>query len=286
MKQQILALALATVLLAACGGEKAKTENDSLPIVADSVDEAATTKEFKTFTVKDQLCFVVHDEELGPEYETYYVRERFSVVWPEEGMMTEKAMKELMSFYFNVEPTTDIKKGVAEWRDNVIHKVPGEMVKNIDEDKPYSYSEVNSTCSQSGNIATFFIGYGNYDIGAIHGLYGEQYLTVDVESGEIVNLDDLIDTSRLCRVVARAIHELDDNSDIQGCLFDEYINAKEMPMTMNFFIDSAHTSINVVYDLYHITPYCCGIQHVALPVKWLSKQVSFTPYGRRLLGMR
>ena len=261
MKQQILALALATALLAACGGEKTKTENDSLPIVADSVDEAATTKEFKTFTVKDQLCFVVHDEELGPEYETYYVRERFSVVWPEEGMMTEKAMKELMSL------------------------VPGEMVKNIDEDKPYSYSEMNSTCSQSGNIATFFIGYGNYDIGAIHGLYGEQYLTVDVESGEIVNLDDLIDTSRLCRVVARAIHELDENSDIQGCLFDEYINTKEMPMTMNFFIDSAHTSINVVYDLYHITPYCCGIQHVALPVKWLSKYVTLTPYAKKLFGI-
>jgi predicted small secreted protein len=33
MKQQILALALATALLAACGGENTKT--DSLPIVAD-----------------------------------------------------------------------------------------------------------------------------------------------------------------------------------------------------------------------------------------------------------
>ena len=165
MKRLIFTLSLAAALFTACGGDNSKTENDSQPAATDSVAQATPIKEFKTFTVSDKLCFIVHDEEpFAPEFATYYVRKRFAVEWPEEGMMTDKAMKELLSNYFNVDPTTDIKKAVAEWRDNVIHNTPGEKVKEIDEDMPYEYSEMHSDCRQDSNIATFSISYGDYNI--------------------------------------------------------------------------------------------------------------------------
>jgi hypothetical protein len=284
MKQLILTLALAATLLAACGGESAKTESDS-QIQDSALDSAVPMKEFKTFTVSDKLCFMIHDEEpFAPEFENYGVRERFSVEWPEEGMMTEKAMRELMNYYFGPEAPADIKKAVSRWRENVKNEYGGKMVKEVNEDLPYSYHELHSDCRQDGNLATFFITYGNYEIGAIHGMYAECYVTVDVETGEIVHLSDLLDTTRLGYAIARAIQDLDVNSETRDCLFDEYQNADEMPMTENFFIDSTRSTINVIYDLYHITPYCCGVQTITLPIFWLSKHLKLTPYAKQLFG--
>lgn len=285
MKRLIFTLSLAAALFTACGGDNSKTENDSQPAATDSVAQATPIKEFRTFTVSDKLCFIVHDEEpFAPEFATYYVRKRFAVEWPEEGMMTDKAMKELLSNYFNVDPTTDIKKAVAEWRDNVIHNTPGEKVKEIDEDMPYEYSEMHSDCRQDSNIATFSISYGDYNIGAIHGMYAERYLTVDVETGEVIHLSDLLDVKRIGYAVARAIQDLDVNSEIFDCLFDEYKEVNEMPLSETFFIDSTHSTINIIYDPYEITPYCCGVQRVCLPIFWLSKHLKLTPYAKQLFG--
>ena len=43
-------------------------------------------------------------------------------------------------------------------------------------------------------------------------------------------------------------------------------------------------SDTVSYDLYHIQPYACGIPSVVLPIFWLSKHVSLTPFAKRLFG--
>lgn len=287
MKHTILPLFIAAALMTACGGknkpsEEAKPQDSLQEPLMESV---SMVKEFRTFTVSDCLCFVVNEPDpFEPEYTTTGVKDEFSIAWPETGMMTDRAMKELMSHYFGPDASIDIKRAVNNWRQKTIAEY-GNPVKKIDEDRSFSYSEMNSTCRQDSNLATFIINYGNYNIGAAHGMYALQYVTVDVESGDIIHLQDLIDTTRLGYAVARAIQDLDVNSDTRDCLFDEYQNVNVMPVNPNFFIDSTRSSINVVYDLYEITPYCCGIQTVSLPVRWLTRYITLTPYAKRLFGL-
>lgn len=242
-----------------------------------------TKKEFKTFTVSDELCFVIYNEDFREwhGYYPYYEKCSYSVKWPDKGMMSDKAMKELMAFYFNVEPTTDINKACKEWREHVINQTTGQIVKSIDENKSYAFSEVSSECRQDGNIATFNILHNSYLIGAAHGFEVEICVTVDVATGEIIHLVDLIDTSRLGYVIARAIQDLEVNSDIKECLFDQ--NVDEIPCSDNFFIDSTHSAIYIGYTPYDITPYACGMQWVCLPIYWLSKHTSLTPYAKKIL---
>jgi hypothetical protein len=282
MKQLIITLSLAAVLMTACGGESKKTE----ALDRDSIHDTAAPalKEFKTFTLSDQLCFIVDEEDpVAPEFKTTGVKEKYSIVCPEKGMMTDDAMAELADLYFGSGASSDFREAASAWRKKIIESY-SKPVKSFDEDLPHSYAEMSSSCRQDSNLATFIISYANYNVGAAHGMHSVQYVTVDVETGNIIHLPDLIDTSRLGYAVARAIQDLDVNSDTRECLFDEYQNVDVMPSSYNFFIDSTRSTINIVYELYHITPYCCGIQTVVLPIFWLSKHLTLTPYAKRLFG--
>ena len=246
----------------------------------------ANAQQFKTITVSDKLCFMSYDDEdFFEDVDSIGVRDSFSIVWPAKGMMTEKAMKELMTYYFHNESgSTDIQRAARNWREQVLNEYGGNRVDNINEQFPYSEHSMSSTCEQHGKLATFIIHYYNYEVGAAHGLYAEQDVVVDVKTGKIIPLHDLIDTSNLGRIVARAVQDLVVNSDVQTNLFDEYKEADELPVSTNFFIDSTLSVIYVVYDLYHIAPYCYGLQTIALPVYWLSKYTTLTPYAKRLFG--
>ena len=276
MKKLATGLILTVALL--MGG---KAEAQSKGKIQSSVPIA---KEFKTYTLHDKVCFVLYNViQDFPEFDTCGARESYSIVWPAEGMMTDDAKSELLSHYFYTEtPSTDIKQAARNWREMVQNQYDGQLVDSVDENYPSSFSEMNSICRQDGKIATFIIDYYNYELGAAHGMYATEYVTVDVERGEIVHLSDLLDTANLGKVVARAIQDLNVNSEVQSNLFDEYRDVDEMPLSLNFFIDSTHSTINVVYDLYHIAPYCYGLQTVVLPVSWLSKQISLTPYANLL----
>ena len=110
-------------------------------------------------------------------------------------------------------------------------------------------------------------------------------LTVDIETGNAIHLTDLVtDTNLFCEAVARAIQDLDVNSDVYESLFEEFMDTNRMPLPSNFTIDSARNSINVYYGIYEIAAYCYGIQVVNLPIFWLSKHVPLTPYCKRLFG--
>lgn len=266
MKRIYFALAVAIVLIVGCKHE---------------------TKEFTTFHMEDSVC-IYHSD--GPDDEwPIYVANSYSIEWPAEGLLSAEAMRELMIHCFNDSVTTDVEQAAKKWLMTLWatddETLTGEVVDAIPDTVMFSTAQLETFCMQDSTLATFVIKYEDYWAGAAHGVYGVDYLTIDKETGNVVHLDDLVvDTNLLCEAVARAIQDLDVNKDIRDCLFDEFRDAERMPMPQTFLVDSARNSIIVLYGIYAITPYCCGIQSVVLPIFWLSKHVGLTPYAKRLFG--
>ena len=264
-KKLTVTLALAALLLAGCNHDK----------------------EFATSGMADSLCLYYSD---GPDDPwPIYEKNSYSVAWPAEGTLSAAAQRELMALCFGDSTAANVDEAAQRWLRRIWftddESLQGEVIGAIADTIMYSYVNLKSTCRADSVLATFTVNTESYGAGAAHGMYSSHTLTVDLESGNVVRLTDLVgDTNLFCQAIARAIFDLDANRDIRECLFDEYQNADRMPMPASFFIDSARNNITVSYDLYHIQPYACGIPSVVLPIFWLSKHVALTPYAKRLFG--
>lgn len=242
-------------------------------------------KEFATRPLADSLCLYYSD---GPDDPwPIYEKNSYSVAWPAEGTLSTAAQRELMALCFGDSAAASADEAAQRWLRRIWftddESLQGEVIGAIADTIEYSYVHLESTCRTDSALATFTVNTESYGAGAAHGLYSSHTLTVDLESGNVVRLTDLVtDTNLLCEAIARAIFDLDANKDIRECLFDEYQGADRMPMPADFFVDSARNNITVSYDLYHIQPYACGIPSVVLPIFWLSKHVALTPYAKRL----
>lgn len=268
---------LAVSLLAGCNHETKTEAEGQMP-------------EFETTTFSGERCLVVTG---GWLLDASEVRNSYSVVWPAEGLLSPAAMRELMYLYFADSTSANFEEASDRWLDDVEYLVGDDgdcrvqKVESIDttDEGGYTYFHLESSCTTDSALAVFLVRTSTYNEGAAHGLYSCDYLTVDRETGNVVHLADLVtDTNLLCEAIAHAIQDLEVNKETRECLFDEFRNADRMPMPGGFFVDSARNGINVLYGLYHITPYACGIQTVTLPIFWLSKHVSLTPYAKRLFG--
>ena len=270
MKRSTLCFALAALLMAGCSHDK----------------------EFTTHSISGTQCYLLtYDEQMGPWGNTLALKKTFEVEWPAKGFLSANAERELIKLCFDDSTSTNVDEAAREWLtkpyiyvdDGVAPNV--ETVDTLDESREYSYMAVRCNSTHDSSLATFHVGIETFGAGAAHGIYSSHTLTVDLESGNVVRLTDLVsDTNLLCQAIARAIFDLEANKDIRECLFDEYRNADRMPMPASFFVDSARNNITVSYDLYHIQPYACGIPSVVLPIFWLSKHVELTPYAKRLFG--
>ena len=244
-------------------------------------------KDFATRTLSDSLCLYYSD---GPDDPwPIYEKNSYSVAWPAAGTLSTAAQRELMALCFGDSASASADEAAQRWLRRIWftddESLQGEVIGAIADTIEYSYVHLESTCRTDSALATFTVNTESYGAGAAHGLYSSHTLTVDLESGNVVRLTDLVsDTNLLCEAIARAIFDLDANRDVRECLFDEYQGADRMPMPADFFVDSARNNITVSYDLYHIQPYACGIPSVVLPIFWLSKHVALTPYAKRLFG--
>ena len=244
-------------------------------------------KEFATRTMADSLCLYYSD---GPDDPwPIYEKNSYSVAWPAAGTLSTAAQRELMALCFVDSTSASADEAAQRWLRRIWftddESLQGEVIGAIADTIEYSYVHLESTCRTDSALATFTVNTESYGAGAAHGLYSSHTLTVDLESGNVVRLTDLVtDTNLLCEAIARAIFDLDANRDVRECLFDEYQGADRMPMPADFFVDSARNNITVSYDLYHIQPYACGIPSIVLPIFWLSKHVALTPYAKRLFG--
>ena len=242
-------------------------------------------KEFATSGMADSLCLYYSD---GPDDPwPIYEKNSYSVAWPAEGTLSAAAQRELMALCFGDSASASVDEAAQRWLRRIWftddESLQGEVIGAIADTIMYSYVNLESTCRADSVLATFTVNTESYGAGAAHGMYSSHTLTVDLESGNVVRLTDLVsDTNQLCEAIARAIFDLDANRDVRECLFDEYQGIDRMPMPADFFVDSARNNITVSYDLYHIQPYACGIPSVVLPIFWLSKHVALTPYAKRL----
>ena len=243
--------------------------------------------EFSTRTMADSLCLYYSD---GPDDPwPIYEKKSYSVAWPAAGTLSAAAQRELMGLCFDDSAAASVEDAAQRWLRRIWftddESLQGEVIGAIADTIEHSYVHLQSTCRTDSALATFTVNTESFGAGAAHGLYSSHTLTVDLESGEVVHLTDLVaDTNGLCEAIARAVFDLDANRAVRECLFDEYQGADRMPMPDDFFVDSARNSITVSYDLYHIQPYACGIPSVVLPIFWLSKHVALTPYAKRLFG--
>ena len=241
------------------------------------------TKAFTTITLTSEQNFLVYsDEEFPFAGNTIGMRKSYNIVWPTENIMTPEAEHELTHILF-----CDVFETAAHhWlNDATFYTEDGAKVtpvKNIDDSSWYSYFTIESKCEQQGDIATFIIWRETYSVGAAHGLYSCEYVNVDVNSGNIIHLNDLVDTSLLGPVIARAVEDLTVNSDVQKALFD--VNPERLPVPADFTIDSTRSTITLVYQVYEIASYADGIQEIVLPIFWLSKHIPLTPYAKSLFG--
>ena len=270
MKQLPFVLTLAALLLAGCHRDK---------------------KEFSTVTIEGKQCYqITYPEELGPWGTTVGLKKSFSVAWPAAGVLTSAAERELMMLCFGDSSAAHIDAAARAWLAKpYLYEEDGENentpVDTLDESREFSYVNIESTTEHDSMLATFIVRMECYGLGAAHGIYSVDYLTVDLESGNAIHLTDLVtDTNLLCEAVAHAIQDLEVNRDVRECLFDEFCDVERMPLPRNFTIDSARNSITVTYSLYDIQPYACGIPSIVLPIYWLSKHVELTPYAKRLFG--
>ena len=271
MKRLTICVALAAMLMAGCNHKE---------------------QSFATHNISATRCYLLtYDEQMGPWGNSTGLKKTLNVEWRERGLLTADAERELMRLCFDDSTSATVDKAVSQWLAKpYIYTDDGEAphvetVDTLDESSEYSYMGVRCTARHDSSLASFHVGIETFGAGAAHGIYSSHTLTVDLESGRVVRLTDLVpDTNLLCEAIARAIFDLEVNRDVRECLYDEYQHADRMPMPADFQVDSARNGLVVSYDLYHIQPYACGIPSVVLPIFWLSKHVELSPYAKRLFG--
>lgn len=272
---------LATLIVAVACNRANGSDNNADTTATDSV------KVFTAHNIKGEQNFLITSNDEFPfAGHVIGMRNSFDIVWPDEGMLTPEAERELMRIYFLDDKAKDFETASRYWlRDASFYLDEGCSVARVDnfsDTMQYSYFKIESSCEQHDDIATINIYRESYGVGAAHGLYSSEYVNIDVNSGNIIHLNDLVDTNQLGPVIVRAVEDLTTNSDVLKALFDQ--NPERLPVPSDFTIDSTRSTITLVYQVYDIASYADGIQEIVLPIFWLSKHIPLTPYAKRIFG--
>ena len=225
-----------------------------------------------------------------PDIDKLGLRNSYTLVWPDKGVLTPEAEQELLLRYFGDSTATSFEQAADRWLNTSwlyeedMPSLKKLTVDSIPDGMPYNYGELRSEYSANGNIGTFSIFEECSAYLAAHGMYFAQYLNIDLDTRQVIHLNDLVDTAQLGEVIVRAVEDLTVNKEVLDCLFDDYQQTGRLPVPQDFFIDSTRSTITLVYQLYEIAPYACGIQNIVLPIFWLSKHIPLTPYAKELFG--
>ena len=270
MKKTLLCLLVASMMLAGCNNGK---------------------KPFETQTIEGECCMMVFGaEEFYPGDGPLGVDNCIKLEWPVPRALSPDAEAELLLRCFGDSTATNFSEAAERWLANTwmygneeveTHTV---VVDSLGDLEQYNYAKKESTVTRDGNLATMLITTETFAAYAAHGLYTAEYVVMDLDTREIVHLNDLVDTAQLGEVIIRAIEDLEVNKGTCDCLFDEYRIAGRVAVPQDFYIDSTRSTLNLVFQQYDITPYACGIQTVVLPIFWLSKHIPLTPYCKELFG--
>ena len=123
---------------------------------------------------------------------------------------------------------------------------------------------------QRGKLAVFLMHYYIYSGGA-HGVGGNHYLNVDLETKKLLSFDDVFKPNQQ----AKLKELLWDRYTRYGEIKDEdaFTSKDAFEVTDNFYL--AHDGIHFVYNVYEIAPYVEGVQE--LVIEWWSAPALLKP---------
>jgi hypothetical protein len=118
---------------------------------------------------------------------------------------------------------------------------------------------------QNGIFATFLLHSYNYNAGATHGLYHDEYVNFDLNEQKRIALQDLLITG-MERQFADALYE-------QNALWlqNHGVAAETLQLSDNFYFDQK--GLVMVYPLYALAAYSEGMTKLSLPYERLHKWV-------------
>lgn len=244
---------------------------------------------FSTQPYEGKRCMLLPGaESFVPDGDTLGVDNSYKIEWPARGFLSPDAEAELLIRCFDDSVSTSFRQAADRWLANTWlfedEGVQTKLVDSLANCEHYNFARKEASITRDGNLATMLITTETFAAFAAHGLYSAQYVVMDLDTREIVHLNDLVDTAQLGEVIIRAIEDLAVNKDVSDCVFEEYHKAGRVAVPQDFFIDSTRSVINLVFQQYDIAPYACGIMTVSLPIFWLSKHIPLTPYCKELFG--
>ncbi|MBR1792887.1 MAG: DUF3298 domain-containing protein [Bacteroidales bacterium] len=270
-KTLIFVFFMMSLLLTSCQHKASSSKYNSHSLICDKVDGICRYK------------IVINDV-------TSYLENSYSLYWPNAGQLSFDTEKQLIYKCFNDSISKDFGQACRKFLGNLwildesycLDSVSFQEIDTIPSGVMYSTYRIESSYNEDAGLGRFIFSSELYPEGAAHGLYGVEYINYDCETSRTISLTDLLDTTGLGMVAAQAIESLDVNQEVKDCLYEP---RKEVPIPSNFFIDSTRSNLMLVYPLYEIAPYACGIQSVALPFSWLSTRASLTPYARQIVKL-
>ncbi len=244
-------------------------------------------KEFSYHTYKGERSWQIDLDDST----TSWVANSYELQWPDKGCLSATAERELLKAVFGSYAGGDIHRSCENFlnsqgllEDAEDTHYPCYQVDAVPDTIEHTEQQINVFCESTDRLATVTVTSYIFPQGAAHGSYDIMPIVFDRQSGERIHLEDIVDTNQLGHIVARAIDRLPANSDVKECLFDEFVGLQSMPVSKVFTINDAMDTVRLVYGLYWLTPYACGIQEVALPVAMLRENMALTDRGQKLFA--
>ena len=263
------------VILAGCG-QKSQPEE-----VSQEKAFAYTQKEDQRYMLtKWQGCDLLDDAQ----------HNSYSVPWPEEGMMSVEAQRELLKCYFNDTTSATFEEAAKQWvMTNWYAEDFDVLYENVYQDTVpqesswgFNFCHLNGHVEENGNLVLFWYLSSAY-MGGAHTINTEGCRVYDRDAAKMVHLEDLFDMDDFEGVIANAINDLDVNQNVRDNIYIEGDRKRAgVFVPDNYSIDSARTCITLMYQAYDIACGASGPQKVTLPISWLAEQHLLTPYAKSI----
>ena len=155
------------------------------------------------------------------------------------------------------------------------------VVKETKNFEPNDYRDIQVICENEKRFYSFRVTIDEYGFGAAHPNAAVNYINYDIREKRLIQLSDLMDTTRLSSIARKALRSLPENKETLECVYSK----DDIYASSIFTIDLDKNEIILVYEPYDIGPYACGILQIHLPVGWLSQELQLTPYCNELFHL-
>ena len=123
---------------------------------------------------------------------------------------------------------------------------------------------------QRGKLAVFLINYYSYSGGA-HGVGGNHYLNIDLETKKLLSFDDVFKPNQQAKLKELLWERYTRYGEVKD---EEVFTSKDaFKVTDNFYLD--HDGIHFVYNVYEIASYADGPQE--LVIEWWNASALLKP---------